>query len=68
MNIMNHSNTEAYGTVIYKNIMAPMRDGVRLAVVPNLEKVLIDYYTRGCYDAFWAQEANDFERHFDKLR
>lgn len=36
-----------------------------LAVVPNLERILIDYYTRGRFDEFWAQIANDFERHFD---
>ena len=37
-----------------------------LAVVPNLENILMDYYTRGCYDGFWAQVANDFERYFHR--
>lgn len=37
-----------------------------LSVVPNLENILIDYYTRGVYDEFWAQEANDLERYFDR--
>lgn len=37
-----------------------------LSVVPNLENILLDYYTRGTYDEFWAQEANDLERHFVK--
>lgn len=37
-----------------------------LKVVPNLEKVAIDYYTRGAYDDFWAQEANDFTRQWDR--
>ncbi|MCZ6680580.1 MAG: CocE/NonD family hydrolase [Candidatus Poribacteria bacterium] len=37
-----------------------------LAVVPNLEKTLFDYYTRGEYDEYWKQEYNDFERHFDR--
>ena len=37
-----------------------------LAVVPNLENILLDYYTRGTYDEFWAQEANDLQRHFVK--
>ncbi len=31
-----------------------------LHVVPNLEQIGIDYYTRGSYDEFWAQESNDF--------
>lgn len=37
-----------------------------LAVVPNLENILIDYYQRGAYDEFWAQEANDLERYFGR--
>ncbi len=37
-----------------------------LAVVPNLENILIEYYQRGMYDEFWAQEANDLERYFDR--
>lgn len=37
-----------------------------LSVVPNLEKTLIDYYTRGAYDEYWAAEYNDFTRHFDR--
>ncbi|MDA0990402.1 MAG: CocE/NonD family hydrolase [Verrucomicrobia bacterium] len=32
-----------------------------LAVVPRLEQILFDYYTRGEYDSFWAQKCNDFE-------
>ena len=32
-----------------------------LAVVPRLEQVLFDYYTRGEYDEYWAQKANNFE-------
>jgi uncharacterized protein len=35
-----------------------------LAVVPNLERTLINYATRGAYDAFWAAEHSDFERRF----
>jgi putative CocE/NonD family hydrolase len=35
-----------------------------LAVVPNLEKTLLDYYRRGAYDDFWQRECNDFERYF----
>jgi uncharacterized protein len=37
-----------------------------LAVVPNLEKTLLDYYRRGAYDEFWAAEFNDFSRRFDR--
>jgi putative CocE/NonD family hydrolase len=37
-----------------------------LAVVPNLEKTLFDYYYRGAYDEFWAQECNDQARYFDR--
>ncbi|HEY3059639.1 MAG TPA: CocE/NonD family hydrolase [Chloroflexota bacterium] len=35
-----------------------------LRVVPNLEKTLFDYYYRGAYDDFWAQDCNDFSAHF----
>ena len=37
-----------------------------LAVVPNLEKTLFDYYRRGAYDEFWRLESNDFEQHFER--
>lgn len=43
----------------------PFRAGqTPLRVVPNLEKTLFDYYYRGAYDDYWAQEYNDFERFF----
>jgi putative CocE/NonD family hydrolase len=35
-----------------------------LHVVPTLEKTLFDYYYRGTYDEFWAQDCNDFSAHF----
>ena len=35
-----------------------------LAVVPRLEQVLFDYYTRGEYDEYWAQKCNNFEAFF----
>ena len=35
-----------------------------LRVVPNLEKTLFDYYFRGAYDEWWAQDCNDFSAHF----
>ena len=37
-----------------------------LAVVPSLEEMLLDYYYRGEYDEFWAQEAHDFARILDR--
>jgi hypothetical protein len=37
-----------------------------LAVVPNLEKTLFDYYTRGNYDEYWSAEYNDFQRYFHR--
>ena len=37
-----------------------------LAVIPELEKMLFEYYYRGEYDEFWAQEAHDFARILDR--
>ena len=37
-----------------------------LALVPNLEKTLFDYYYRGAYDEYWHQECHNFERHFHR--
>ena len=37
-----------------------------LALVPNLERVLFDYYHRGEYDEFWQQDCCDQERYFDR--
>ncbi|HMN28520.1 MAG TPA: CocE/NonD family hydrolase [Caldilineaceae bacterium] len=43
----------------------PWRPGeTPLAVVPNLEQTLFDYYTRGAYDSWWAQPCNNFEPHY----
>jgi len=36
-----------------------------LAVVPRLEQILFDYYTRGEYDDFWAQKCNNFEAFYE---
>ena len=45
----------------------PFKPGLTpLAAVPNLEQTLFDYYYRGAYDEWWAQECNDFERYFDR--
>ncbi len=37
-----------------------------LAVTPNLEKTLFNYYYRGEYDEFWGQDCCDQERYFDR--
>jgi len=37
-----------------------------LAPVPHLEEVLFNYYYRGAYDEWWAQQCNDMQRYFDK--
>jgi len=43
----------------------PFRPGqTALRLVPTLERTLFDYYYRGTYDAFWAQDCNDFQAHF----
>jgi putative CocE/NonD family hydrolase len=37
-----------------------------LRFVPNLEKTVFEYYFRGTYDDFWAQDCCDQERYFDR--
>ena len=37
-----------------------------LAVVPNLEQTLFEYYYRGAHDDYWKRECNDFERYYDR--
>jgi uncharacterized protein len=37
-----------------------------LGNVPNLEKTAFEYYFRGAYDEFWAQDCCDQERYFDR--
>jgi predicted acyl esterase len=34
--------------------------------VPNLERTVFEYYFRGAYDEFWAQDCCDQERYFDR--
>jgi putative CocE/NonD family hydrolase len=56
------------------NAMAQMRELVYatpfkpghtpLAVIPELEQTLFDYYYRGAYDDFWQSEFADFTRYF----
>jgi hypothetical protein len=59
VNAMEHLRELVYAT--------PFKAGhTPLAVVPNLEKTLLDYYTRGAYDDFWAMEVNDFTRQFHR--
>lgn len=44
----------------------PFRRGqFSLKHVPTLEQALLDYYTRGSYDEYWAQVSNDFTRFWD---
>ena len=50
--------------VVYKT---PFKPGhTALAVVPNLEKTFFNYYYRGEYDDFWAQDCLDFVQNFDR--
>jgi putative CocE/NonD family hydrolase len=45
----------------------PLKPGhTPLSAVPNLEKTVVEYYRRGAYDEFWAQDCCDQERHFDR--
>ncbi|GAG03398.1 unnamed protein product, partial [marine sediment metagenome] len=45
----------------------PFRPGeTALRVAPSLEKTLFDYYYRGEYDEFWAQECCNQEPYFDR--
>ncbi len=37
-----------------------------LAPVPNLEKILLEFYTRGDYDAFWKHPCINYEEHYDR--
>ena len=47
--------------------LMPFRPGdTPLAHVPDLESVFFDYYYRGCYDDFWAQEGCDQSRHWER--
>ncbi len=50
-----------------KNFLAtPYRRGqFSLRHTPTLEQQLIDYYTRGAYDEWWAKKENDFTRFWD---
>jgi len=45
----------------------PLKPGqTPLKLIPNLEKILFDYYYRGEYDEFWQMECCNQEPHFDK--
>ncbi|HUP32223.1 MAG TPA: CocE/NonD family hydrolase [Gaiellaceae bacterium] len=45
----------------------PWKPGeLSLRHVPTLESALFDYYTRGAYDEWWAQESNDYTAHWDR--
>ncbi|HLB04760.1 MAG TPA: CocE/NonD family hydrolase, partial [Gaiellaceae bacterium] len=48
-------------------VATPWRRGqLSLRHTPALESAFFDYYTRGCYDEWWAQESNDFTAHWDR--
>jgi putative CocE/NonD family hydrolase len=48
-------------------LATPWRRGqLSLRHTPTLETALIEYSTRGVYDEWWAQEANDYTAHFDR--
>ena len=54
---------ERLGEVVMRFLEAPPRPGeTPLRVVPNLEKTFFDYYYRGAYDEFWAQDCCSFCR------
>lgn len=45
----------------------PFQPGkVPLSVAPHLERTLFDYYYRGEYDEWWAQECNDQTPYWDR--
>ena len=45
----------------------PFKPGLTpLAVIPELEETLFNYYYRGAYDEFWQAEFSDFTRYFDR--
>jgi predicted acyl esterase len=45
----------------------PFRLGeTALRHTPSLEQTLLNYYTRGAYDEWWAQEACDQEAHWER--
>src|SRR6266852_2826557 len=48
-------------------LQTPFKPGhTPLAVVPNLEHTLFDFYYRGAYDDFWSRACCDQERYFDR--
>ena len=46
----------------------PFKEGeTPIAVVPNLEKVLIHYYRDGIYTDFWKQESLNHAQYYDRM-
>ena len=46
----------------------PFKEGeTPIAVVPNLEKVLMHYYRDGIYTDFWKQESLNHAQHYDRM-
>ncbi len=38
-----------------------------LALIPELEQIFFEYYTRGDYDEFWKQDCINFEAHLERF-
>jgi putative CocE/NonD family hydrolase len=55
---------EHLGELVHATPFKPGQTPLR--VVPNLERMLFEYYYRGAYDEFWAQDCCDQERYFDR--
>jgi putative CocE/NonD family hydrolase len=56
---------ERLGEVVMAILAEPLRPGqTPLRVVPNLERTFFEYYRRGVYDDFWAQDCCDQTAHF----
>jgi predicted acyl esterase len=58
---------ERLGEVVVALLERPPRPGeTPLRVVPNLERTFFEYFYRGVYDDFWAQDCCDQTAHFDR--
>jgi putative CocE/NonD family hydrolase len=56
---------EQLGKEVWKQ---PFKEGeTPIAVVPNLEKVLMHYYRDGAYTEWWQQESLNHAQHYDRM-
>ena len=45
----------------------PWKPGLSpLSPVPNLEKIFLEFYTRGDYDEFWKHPVINYEEHYER--